>query len=531
MVFLLIGLTFYVVGVVIIYLYHGDSHPLPTWQDKQPTGFPPNETAYNVTSLRYYGNKCESNPLVFVKSTASDRLWHIGGIKHWFHVMERLLPYVDIMWDYHGDSSCGKAKLINQSDLVQYQPSNLNGDVNGCSTCLIDSTRKRSLYVLFENGRDYEEVTPFIRYLFIVIFGAKYDNVILAYSKASSMMFVDCANTVAFNITLGDVQTIQINQYSLIDSINTCTSCLHRNSVVESSVCDDQINSACIHDCRCHNSLGDLGDEFVANGSLIVTPNIYLEWNKQSKKRKNIIRDLDLLFRFRYNAAQVCQLPEISVLRSYFDNKVLETNQQISHERISRLVSDLDSISYGNRTKHIIIYQRDRSRTISNIEALTAELADYLDKRNKISDIRYEIVQIVHDENRRPCDLIKLFRSAQIVITAHGFQGILLLFQPIRSIFIEVFPAYYFKPNLYGKIQKSINDLISSHKGLPHRHYLPLVSEPTNYAFKFMKYFNISNNFCLHNFLCRYISRKQDVVISDKDMEGVIQAINRIHGI
>ena len=159
----------------------------------------------------------------------------------------------------------------------------------------------------------------------------------------------------------------------------------------------------------------------------------------------------------------------------------------------------------------VLIYQRDFSRKIINIKETKSVIQSHLGP-NWVVDI------ITHTETISPCTIIQNVRTATVLITPHGFQSILLLFQPYSSLLIEIHPAYYLKQEVYGFIQAGLRqnfDLARS--------YLAEESEPTTYFYKKMKNILENNHYlthdCLHNRLCRYLARKQDVLISTTFMK------------
>ena len=154
----------------------------------------------------------------------------------------------------------------------------------------------------------------------------------------------------------------------------------------------------------------------------------------------------------------------------------------------------------------VLIYQRDFSRKIINIKEMKSVMQSYLGSK-------WVVDVITHTETISPCTIIQNVRTATVLITPHGFQSILLLFQPYSSLLIEIHPAYYLKQEVYGFIQAGLRqnfDLARS--------YLAEESEPTKYFYKKIKKILENHNFfthdCLHNRLCRYLARKQDVQIS-----------------
>ena len=73
---------------------------------------------------------------------------------------------------------------------------------------------------------------------------------------------------------------------------------------------------------------------------------------------------------------------------------------------------------------------------------------------------KWDIDILTHNKNYPPCLLLKKIINSRILISPHGFQSVLLLFQPSHSLFVEIFPYHFFKPSIYGRIQMNMNQLL-----------------------------------------------------------------------
>ena len=163
-----------------------------------------------------------------------------------------------------------------------------------------------------------------------------------------------------------------------------------------------------------------------------------------------------------------------------------------------------------NRIK-VLIYQRDSSRTISNLEEARTVLQSTL-------GTRWEVQTIIHSEKISPCAMINNVRTATVLITPHGFQSILLLFQPYSSVLIEIHPSYYLKQEVYGFIQAGFRQNFNLA-----RSYLAEESVPLTFISKcvinILTFFNFLSHDCMHSCLCRNIARRQDVFVSKNFMQ------------
>jgi hypothetical protein len=117
----------------------------------------------------------------------------------------------------------------------------------------------------------------------------------------------------------------------------------------------------------------------------------------------------------------------------------------------------------------LLIYQRDQTRTILDIQQVIQSLQTSFNNNNHSNSnnnsnnnnnnnnnsSNWEIQMIYHENNRSPCELAHIFYNVDVLLTSHGFQSMLMLLLPIPSIFIEIFPALYYK-SVYHKIALSL---------------------------------------------------------------------------
>ena len=78
-------------------------------------------------------------------------------------------------------------------------------------------------------------------------------------------------------------------------------------------------------------------------------------------------------------------------------------------------------------------------------------------------------------EHLPPCQVARAVREATVLVTPHGFQSILTLLQPPKSLLVEVFPYGYNKPEIYGLIQAGMR----AYRYGKQRSYLHAESPPT----------------------------------------------------
>jgi len=127
-----------------------------------------------------------------------------------------------------------------------------------------------------------------------------------------------------------------------------------------------------------------------------------------------------------------------------------------------------------------------------------------------------------------PCHLIRSVKDATVLITPHGFQSILLLFQPLKSLLIEIMPFAYNKPEIYGFIQAGIRSIPEFGE---FRSYLVHESHPTTLTSKVLHWLGLtgetaedegrqhwfpwSQKSCTKWAFCRFLVRQQDLVVDE----------------
>ena len=158
-----------------------------------------------------------------------------------------------------------------------------------------------------------------------------------------------------------------------------------------------------------------------------------------------------------------------------------------------------------------MIYQRDKRRSIENLPKLIQTIKTLLDEQNINGTKPWVVETVTHSELRSPCELVNLVRHATVLLTPHGFQSILLLFQPPASTLIEIHPYMYYMPFYFGTVQSDLR----SHINLP-RSYFAGKSQSHSALLSALQFMNIiTERSCGRLPLCRYFSRLQNVTVSD----------------
>ena len=102
--------------------------------------------------------------------------------------------------------------------------------------------------------------------------------------------------------------------------------------------------------------------------------------------------------------------------------------------------------------KKVVVYQRNRNRRILDVDSFIADLNSTIGREN------WSVELVVHDESRSPCELVKKMYEATVLVSAHGFVNVLLLFQPLNSVLVEIHTNMLYLPDFYGSIQHHLKN-------------------------------------------------------------------------
>ena len=223
---------------------------------------------------------------------------------------------------------------------------------------------------------------------------------------------------------------------------------------------------------------------------------------------------------FQAAYSTVCKLENRTFQSVFQSTSQTESGQDNSNENSSEIITDgyygnffgkssfpllstPNSIQIPENRPHFVIYQRNSNRRFVDVDYIRKYLSDILvpitshkntRNRRKIQDIeslhqshhhhrhhmndsrrgdndthsivtenrsksslKWEVELVYHDEkSRSPCQLLEIVSSARVFMSTHGFQSLLLLFQPTESLFVELFPHNYYIPAYFGDIQLSL---------------------------------------------------------------------------
>jgi hypothetical protein len=191
-------------------------------------------------------------------------------------------------------------------------------------------------------------------------------------------------------------------------------------------------------------------------------------------------------------------------------------------------------------TKNVIIYQRDTSRILVNSNEVARYLSTALNKPLTVTDRginietvstvpNWTVMELLHSSAHRstPCELVRTISAATVLITPHGFQSILLLFQPLSSLLVEIHPAFYVKPEVYGNINAGLHKYMHLHRLYLYEESLIVpTSDIKNSILHMLSYTKlITASSCLANPACRFIARQSNIKMSKDFMNRTVNFI------
>jgi hypothetical protein len=152
----------------------------------------------------------------------------------------------------------------------------------------------------------------------------------------------------------------------------------------------------------------------------------------------------------------------------------------------------------------VLVYDRDSSRRIRN----GAEVVSHLRARYGAAAVRH----VIHSNERPACELVSMFRAAQIVVLAHGFTGPLMVLMTEGATMVEVFTHGY-TYHSYALLAQTFGV-----------RYRPLDSAPTDGTWLGTQLTSLASAVRASSMLARQWLRDHDVVV---DLELLDREIHR----
>lgn len=400
---------------------------------------------------------------VVMGTLAYDRLRLIGGTGHWFHLLERLLPVIP--------------KLALE--------------------VWTQRTKNTELYIVFQEEYGAKELDSFATFLLVsIVSGGLFDKVIIGH--ASSVQ--------STGLKAHDHPIVLAKRFVPSISLSLDRTRGEKFTTLKLST----------------NASSDRSFAEIA----------HVSWEFVAKKKYNMVnRRVWALFQEAVNRTCPAIFPQSSYAES---RSLISAPSTISHDhlsnppmRIAKRIKKWHNGSYFSppRIVHlanptVLIYQRDVSRRIINAEH-TAHVLQQKLNTGITNNHTWTVELLTHRNQRHPCDLLSSVRRSTVLVTPHGFQSILLLFQPVHSLLVELHPSLYYKPEVFGLVQAGIREHLKVE-----RYYISSQSKLKSWYMKLisavMSWFPLRDaGYCTGNSLCRYLARLQEVEVDEAFIEHI----------
>ena len=416
-------------------------------------------------------NMCVSSAMkrcllvISIGSVVNNNLSRLGGTRHWYHLLQKILPSLgeayDAIW-----SPDARSRFVSNEDI----------------------------YIVFEEESSVKNLTPFGRFVLTsLLTGGKFSRVHFSY------YFNDDSNqTLAVMFTVD--QGVQDVGELFVTSAEPEQNVPIRVTEVEEVL---HVN--------------------------LVAPRTKFHWFlsensvKQFRESYQTLCDVDTsTFDLFENNTGIDDLGKSNFRDSTLDvlvNSVIDIENDDSplnvfkYSKFRKLRPSVIDTSLRN----IVVYQRDKGRYIEDIDMVWAKLTG--------QTTGWEVNVVHHNETTAPCRLIQTISTATIMLTVHGFQTILMLYQPFTSMLAEVHTHMLYIPHFYGELQVSLRQKF----GLA-RSYFSEESASTRMLPSFLSKIGIEDgNSCKNRKYCRQLSKKQSVVVSNVFLNRIENFVKRYY--
>jgi hypothetical protein len=200
-------------------------------------------------------------------------------------------------------------------------------------------------------------------------------------------------------------------------------------------------------------------------------------------------------------------------------------SQQASHASIGsyrdyKSKSKSNSSSSSRVPTTVLIFLRDRDRKLVSAQSLLLRLGAALQAGGGSSEgegagagaeARISI-EVLRYSDALPADQVaRAFQGADVLLTAHGFQCVGLLFMKPGSLLIELFPFNYFKIDY---------KYLASEVGIQH-HWLQ-ARTPHSRALSLRLLSLLPQWLCMRSVLCRRVARADNVRVSAGHIDTIV---------
>lgn len=426
-------------------------------------------------------NKQKYSDAILVESIANNHLRYVGGTGHWFHMAEHVMPYLNLSLNLNHSTH-------RQSDI---------------------------LYIIFQEEYAVQNLAPFVRLLLTTIF-AKDSHKEIHFGWTKQVNYNSKETTL-------DIKLIRDVNITFVVDFKT-----------------QDIQSLFIKDA---NNEGKYYSKHLLK-NICVQRVIDFTWTYPRNRRGWLTTSQEYNY-FHSRVTHSCGLNSASPYHRVVSSLGTSKNRSMSKNQIlitSNLTSHMSPLSIDDAyvwrdrgtlqmppspvvigaPRNVLIYQRDKTRSLREIDTTVKVLNKMINQNIPITSNRWDIQVLTHSDKYSPCEIISKINKATVLFTPHGFQSILTLFQPKASVLIEIHPYMYFMPFYFGTIPSSLRRYL----GHP-RSYLAEESVSNSFLLSTLLALRlVDSKTCGQSSLCRYVARLQDVTVSTYFLERVSKYLN-----
>lgn len=251
--------------------------------------------------------------------------------------------------------------------------------------------------------------------------------------------------------------------------------------------------------CRCGRFVGEVGSAPIERG----------RWFSRDGSSEKDTADAALDIRHKIDT--LCPSPSTQATsKSIRPDLLSDLNSIVTHYppvQVTGTAGPLHNKSESSAVEssagafHLLIFQRDLDRRFLGLGRIVDFLRHQLGSSWRVSVIRY-------NDNVHPCTLAWTLKTADVLLTTHGFQSTGILFMRLGALIYEVFPYRYFKIGYQE---------LASEYGVAHS--WTEAQSPASLSRAVLRL--TSTEACMKSRKCRSFARKDDVRLSDSQLQEI----------
>lgn len=518
--------------------------------------------------------------VIAVSSVVQNRLSHVGGTGHWYHLLQTVLPSIkeahDAIW---GNET--KTKVLSQ-----------------------DPSAYDDVYIVFNEQESVDNLNSFTRFsLAMVLTGGQFKRIHFAHADKCIVSSETAAALKGLHVHFtADFEKQSLSEIFVKSSVDHVQRTDKITQLRQEGVMEGNVKPLEEHDTVQFRHFHKIQ---------LMAPRRQYQWFLTPDKK--------VLFKKAYS--QLCHLPPtapamMDIAHAYQPSTesqdlsyakarmpVVNTNDEltllpnddinvVAHTADQELILDssptnpfragltlskaIVSKTYGppapvpsnavsatgaitstvttNHVRNIMVYQRDNTRKFLNEDELVKTLKEELKKTTyssiphavsssssgpkkneatpvtassvvpastgtSLSSVTWNVQLVVHDQQRSPCDLVNMMQSTTALLTTHGFQSTMLLFLPDESVLAEVHTNSAFFPHHFGQLQLAFRQRFGDK-----RSYLAEESVATSWLGKILEV--VFGSSCENVKTCRSLAKRQDAIATPAFLSRFAKFLN-----